>query len=117
MLHKTSVHLFWWAAAFAPVQNEFGPDRFGKHDVNVGLGQNIERVLTGHPVSTKGRGCCDFKRVRNPPVILLLGIAPARQHVLPKLGIHFLAARGQKLRSSLIDKAFWNAMIEHQEFF
>jgi len=114
MLHKTGVHLFWWAAALAPVQDEFGPDRFGKHDVDVGLGQNIESVLTGHPVATKGRGRCDFKCVCEPPVILLLGIAPARQHVLPKLGINFLSARGEKLRSDLVDKALWNAMIEHQ---
>jgi hypothetical protein len=41
MFDKTGIHFFGRTAALAPIQDEFRPDRFGKHNVDIGLSQNI----------------------------------------------------------------------------
>ena len=115
MFDKTGIHFFGRTAALAPIQDEFRPDRFGKHNVDIGLSQNIESVLTGHPVAAEGDRRGDFKRVcRGLLVVLLLGVAPACQHVLPKLGINLSSASGRKVRAGMVYKALRDAMIQHQ---
>ena len=63
MLYETAVNLFRRTTAFTPVEDEFGAHRLGENNIDAGLRQNVQRVLTRYPVPTKGRRDTDFKRL------------------------------------------------------
>lgn len=63
MLYETAVDLFRRATTFTPVEDKFGAHRLGENNIDAGLRQNVQRVLTRYPVPTEGRRYTDFKRL------------------------------------------------------
>ena len=63
MLYETAVDLFRLATTFTPVEDKFGAHRLGENNIDAGLRQNIQRILTRHPVPAEGRRHTYFKRL------------------------------------------------------
>ena len=116
MLYETAVDLFGRTTAFTPVEDKFGAHRLGENNIDAGLRQNIQRILTRHPVPAEGRRHTDFKCLRLPRLCLaLLSVSPACKHELPKLGIDLSALCPDKLRGDARDKVPWNTVGERNE--
>jgi len=116
MLDEATVHLFWRAAAFTPVEDELRSHRFRKDDIDVCLRQNVERVLAGCPVAVKGCRCADFEGVCACLFRFLpLGVSPTGENVLPKLGFSLASVGEHKTGLGTLDKRSGNTVIEHQQ--
>ena len=63
MLYETAVDLFRRTTAFTPVEDKFSAYRLGENNIDAGLRQNVQRILTRYPVPAKGRWHTDFKRL------------------------------------------------------
>ncbi|GIR90268.1 MAG: hypothetical protein CM15mP89_2730 [Gammaproteobacteria bacterium] len=56
MLYETAIDLFRRTTALTPVEDKFGAHRLGENNIDAGLRQNVQRVLTRYPVPAKGGG-------------------------------------------------------------
>ena len=116
MLYEAAVDLFGRTTALTPVEDKFGAHRLGEDNIDAGLRQNIQRILTRHPVPAEGWRYTDFKRLWLPSLCLaLLSVSPACKHELPKLGIDLSALCPGKLRGDARDKVPWNTVGERNE--
>ena len=116
MFDEAAVHLFWRATPLTPVEDELSPNRFRKEEVDACLRQNVERVLAGCPVAVKGRWRCDLKGECAWLLCFLpLGVSPAGENVMPKLGLSFAAVGEHKAGLGTVDKRSRNTVVHHQE--
>ena len=88
MFDEAAINLSWRSAALTPVEDELCSHRLRKHNIDACLSQDIECVVAGCPVPPKSWRGGYLKCMRCGVLCLLrLAVAPAREYMLPKLGV------------------------------